>query len=707
MNTTENQNDVAVSYGTQINNKNERMTLEPFSNVIARIRTGSDNLNNITAHLRTLPDEARKAYKRDNFPYFIPAIFTDNHRLKSNFIRTQSLVLDFDHVDQLTEKREQLIKDERVYLLFISPSGDGLKVVCNLDQPITECEKYKSVYTYYAEEFKKKYGLPWDPKGKSVAQTCFLAYDPDVYLNVDAVALSTDVVIVTHTKGSKRTELLSAISNGATVGERTHTAVQLASILMERGIDKDFTFELLKPWNELCNKKPLPEDKLLYTIEDINKRYSSVSNQALLNYWSYGTDILEIGIIDSKYYMEKNAEKKVYARTGAYSDEAKTKVYSYLARDKHIPHLAKINFLGDISVSCSYYEYINQKAVIDVHYQAIPIQEQDNQFIEDYLLNVFGQYKTFIKEWMAVYCYTNHTKLPFLVITGKRGSGKNTFAETLGEIYPSISTMWHGVEKNFNPECEMKLLIADETISNDMEQYRTLKKYSGQQYTVVNHKYLKPYKVINNMNVIILSNSKTPISVERDEIPDCEENNQFFVFQMKPVNGSIDTSLREKLVERLGYYIRTELLNVFNNLKMNGNRYSVKTPITPEERALFINNGTTADFVVELYIQKLVSRYEDSSDAVLCSFVDKKYLPTGFFEGYTIKDGISRSDLIKRMVEKGYLESAEYDRKKIDGNREYVYQITDKMFSEVTKGSVPTVCLQNTDDLGTINGVSD
>ena len=159
MNTTENQNDVAVSYGTQINNKNERMTLVPFSNVIDRIRTGSDNLDNKTASLRNLPDEERSEYKADNFPYFIPAIFTDNHRLKSNFIRTQSFVLDFDHVDQLTEKREQLIKDERVYLLFISPSGDGLKVVCNLDQPITDCEKYESVYTYYAEESRKKYGF--------------------------------------------------------------------------------------------------------------------------------------------------------------------------------------------------------------------------------------------------------------------------------------------------------------------------------------------------------------------------------------------------------------------------------------------------------------------------------------------------------------------------------------------------------------------
>ena len=62
------------------------------------------------------------------------------------------------------------------------------------------------------------------------------------------------------------------------------------------------------------------------------------------------------------------------------------------------------------------------------------IVDKDNDFIEEYLDDRFGTHKTFIKEWLAVYCYTNYQKLPTLILTGYCGSGKTTFAEIIADI---------------------------------------------------------------------------------------------------------------------------------------------------------------------------------------------------------------------------------------------------------------------------------
>lgn len=404
--------------------------------------------------------------------------------------------------------------------------------------------------------------------------------------------------------------------------------------MRDHGISEDFALPIAQAINKQ-NPEPRSDEKVQYTVTDLYNRYGERGH--LANYWSYGTDILEIGIINNKFYMESNPLNKVYVRAQAFTDEEKSKTYNHLVTVKHIPHLARVNFVGDLQISESYYKYSFETAELDVHYSAIAEKIQDNQFIEEYLDRLFGRYKDFVKEWLAVYCYTNYTKLPFLILTGPRGSGKNTFAEMVAEIYPTMSTMWHGEEKAFNPEVEMKLLIADETLSHDPKQYKTLKKHSGQKDVVVNHKYLKPYKVRNNMNIVILSNADRPIEVEADEIPTSPENNQFFVFRVAPFQGAIDTELREKLTERLGHYIRTELKQVYVNLNKQGNRYTVKVPITSEERALFVNNITDIDLVIDRYIDKMIRNYTDPHGVdSFKDYFDKKHLLHDFFEQYSL-----------------------------------------------------------------------
>jgi hypothetical protein len=414
----------------------------------------------------------------------------------------------------------------------------------------------------------------------------------------------------------------------------------------------------------------------------MKKETTSVADSCQ-HFWSLGSDIYQLGIVGEEFFLHAIGKDKLYSIVGANEKEEKEEVFNHLAREKHIPHLKRVNILGDMNTDKSYYTVSADKGIINVHYAAIPAKIQDNAFIETYLDRVFGKYKQFIKEWLAVFCYTNHTDLPTLILKGERGTGKNTFAEFVAEIFKPLSQMWHGMEKNFNPEAEMKLLIADETLTEDPDQYKTLKKLSGERYNMVNKKYQMPYEVLNNINIIILSNANTPVFVSREEKPTDERNNQFFVFDFVPFTGPIDTGLEEKLVDRLGYYIRTELKTVFDGLNMNGFRYSIHTPITPAELALFENNATEIEMEADRILEKLI---EDTNnphsifehrDFVKAGFVPKKYFYNQLLQNK------NTNKVMRNLVERGYFMPYRGERHAIRNERERCYRMTSKLQERV------------------------
>lgn len=92
------------------------------------------------------------------------------------------LTIDFDHIPDLGELKLALIADPclETGLMFISPSGDGLKWVIPID--LNECshqEWFRAVESY----IRATYRLEIDKSGKDISRACFLPYDPEAYLN--------------------------------------------------------------------------------------------------------------------------------------------------------------------------------------------------------------------------------------------------------------------------------------------------------------------------------------------------------------------------------------------------------------------------------------------------------------------------------------------------------------------------------------------
>jgi hypothetical protein len=92
---------------------------------------------------------------------------------------------DYDHLGALDHAREVLCAVPAVVYVFASPSGLGLKV--GLRIPVLPSDRaYKHAWQCGADYLEAQTGLVADPSGKDICRLCFVSYDPEISLNLEA-----------------------------------------------------------------------------------------------------------------------------------------------------------------------------------------------------------------------------------------------------------------------------------------------------------------------------------------------------------------------------------------------------------------------------------------------------------------------------------------------------------------------------------------
>lgn len=131
--------------------------------------------------------KSQKAAKKE-LPYvtfsgtFLPT------RLETNLVQHSGLMsLDFDNVGSLDETRMQLQSDPYVRLCFVSPRGNGLKIVVQIKA--CSSEKHKEYFYDLSQYFQQTYSCSpsADAQCCDVTRACFLSHDPEVYYNPDSL----------------------------------------------------------------------------------------------------------------------------------------------------------------------------------------------------------------------------------------------------------------------------------------------------------------------------------------------------------------------------------------------------------------------------------------------------------------------------------------------------------------------------------------
>lgn len=90
--------------------------------------------------------------------------------------------LDVDDIKNLDEVKQKLIENKYTHLLFVSPSGNGFKVVVKIPEVKTD-EEYKKYWISIARHYDLN---ETDEASKDISRACYISIDPEPYFNPDS-----------------------------------------------------------------------------------------------------------------------------------------------------------------------------------------------------------------------------------------------------------------------------------------------------------------------------------------------------------------------------------------------------------------------------------------------------------------------------------------------------------------------------------------
>ena len=127
------------------------------------------------------PKQARQ-YKASTFDYCTFSGMFQTRNDKALISHSGLLCIDFDHLQSVDLLRKQLLQDEYfdTQMLFVSPSGDGLKWIISID---TKQSTHSNYFAAVANYILHTYGVEVDKSGRDISRACFLPYDPQAYIN--------------------------------------------------------------------------------------------------------------------------------------------------------------------------------------------------------------------------------------------------------------------------------------------------------------------------------------------------------------------------------------------------------------------------------------------------------------------------------------------------------------------------------------------
>lgn len=185
---------ITISFGSDIRQANLLLVRKSLSDIAAIIADPYSEVGKQVTYLRTVRNVDEKRYRemKTALPFVVCAQFAPAKRRKENFAYADCFIIDIDHVAEsgadMTELRRRVEADPHVVLSFISPSGNGLKVMYRLKEACCDHGLYTIFYKKFATDLATRLSLSQmvDTRTCDVSRACFLSCDPSVYLNAGA-----------------------------------------------------------------------------------------------------------------------------------------------------------------------------------------------------------------------------------------------------------------------------------------------------------------------------------------------------------------------------------------------------------------------------------------------------------------------------------------------------------------------------------------
>lgn len=258
-----------------------------IEDIYTRIKEGAGGTDELIKDIRSLQDKNERNEKKKQLKAILFAgIFT--HRNDAGLEKHSGLMItdfdDFETEDKLLEWKQKLIDCEHCYMIFRSPSGNGLKAVIRI--PESTAEEHAQRHTAFEKYIDCDY---FDVVNKNVSRVCFESHDPDIYLNQYATEF-TDITEQEGFEYQKRTPLVILKNEDEIIGRlmkfnykcdfvegsRNNYIFKVACCFCEYGIDRELCENYL--WNNVVHgafdhSEFLQTVKSAYKKSDFSSRY--------------------------------------------------------------------------------------------------------------------------------------------------------------------------------------------------------------------------------------------------------------------------------------------------------------------------------------------------------------------------------------------------------------------------------------------------
>lgn len=291
----------------------------------------SDVYKERTSRHHGLSVAARKGNKENVFDYITPNGVFKKRNDEDIEYPSGAFVVDIDKQKNVQAIKNALASDEylKPALIFVSPSGDGLKMVLKINPSLIDMSReskkmenyWNAVNAYLSRNYETlitpdSAGNYIDSNGKDLSRACFLCHDPEAFYNPDADRiLGQDFINEYQTSDAKpaliqtrrvspRTTLSDLAARHLSKSDNhTNELVAFISAAMKIGADKESTLQYINENVSIAQDSSKAEPKLLQVlVDDLFNRYGTI------NY-----DIIQLtplqftkGILSFKHSREAN-----------------------------------------------------------------------------------------------------------------------------------------------------------------------------------------------------------------------------------------------------------------------------------------------------------------------------------------------------------------------------------------------------------------
>lgn len=257
--------------------------------VLQRIKDGASK-DKVEA-IRTETDKERRNLLKRDLPSICFSGTFNKREDKAIVDHSGFICLDFDGYEtegDLLDDKSILSADAHSYSVFVSPSGNGLKVIVKIPADV---DNHKNYFNSLEKHFNSRY---FDTTSKNISRVCYESYDPEIYINVDSklwdtleeaeyveLDKSSSITTIPITNENKVVDILLkwwAKKYPMVDGKRNNNMFILASAFNDYGVNKSLSEYVMSQF--VSAKHPISE-------------IQTIINSAYKNSASFGSKFFE------------------------------------------------------------------------------------------------------------------------------------------------------------------------------------------------------------------------------------------------------------------------------------------------------------------------------------------------------------------------------------------------------------------------------